>query len=153
MESVQQYDALKSEQHIMSRFALLEARAHGAKFSVGAHRIDSDSPEVDRGFDMEQSALESWSESGGIGNGNMSSADMHAARKRWKAVAQPPSIQGEEWSGGDDYVKRWKNGIWPNYEPQLSSNEPAVQVENEEPATIKDWKEENPTSSVSMYSG
>lgn len=148
VEAVRQYDALRSEQHIMSRFALLEARAHGAQFSVGANRVDSDSPEVTRGFEMEQQALESWSEYGDIDSGGMSSADIHVARKRWKAVAEPPLIEGSGWSGGKDYIKRWRQGARPKYETR-PPNDP-IQPEESQVQRL-DWKDIAPASSVELY--
>ncbi|GJJ12483.1 hypothetical protein Clacol_006725 [Clathrus columnatus] len=147
-QSVRQYDALRSEQHIMTRFALLEARAHGAEFRVGAHRIDSDSPEVERGFEMEQRALESWSEIGGFGTPNAPTANMHATWKRWKVLAEPPRIEGEEWSGGEDYVSRWKKGVRPNYERSQKMIEP-LELEEKQPEPTN-WQD-IPVTSARMY--
>jgi small subunit ribosomal protein S23 len=109
--AVLQFDALRSEQYIMTRFAVLEAEAHGAVFAPG---------ELERGFAMEDKALESWEETGTLDHGAL------AARKRWKAVVK--RRDPGEWTRGQAYVRLWKDGVRPDYSPvssELSPTPPA----------------------------
>ena len=95
----------------MTRFAVLEAEAHGAVFAPG---------EIQRGFAMEEKALESWEETGTMDDGAL------AARKRWKAVVK--KREPGAWTRGQAYVRLWKEGVRPNYSPLL---EESVSAESE----------------------
>ncbi|KAF8519090.1 mitochondrial ribosomal protein S25-domain-containing protein [Hysterangium stoloniferum] len=126
--AVTQFDALRSEQYIMTRFAVLEAEAHGAVFV---------SKEIERGFKLEERALESWEVTAAADDG------ANAARKRWKAVAE--RRDPGEWTGGRDYVRLWKQGTRPNYSPMLSS-------EDIPPSETLDMtKDENFVSTSSLF--
>lgn len=94
----------------MTRFAVLEAEAHGAVFSPG---------EIERGFAMEEKALESWEETGTLDDGAL------AARKRWKAVVQ--RRDPGDWTRGQAYVRLWKEGVRPDYSPITTSSEPVFE--------------------------
>ena len=107
-----QFDALRSEQYVMTCFAVLEAEAHGAVFRPG---------EIERGFLMEEKALESWEQKGTLDDGAL------AARKRWKAVVE--RRDAGQWTRGQGYVRLWKDGIRPDYSPVLNAPAPIPVIE------------------------
>jgi len=118
--AVLQYDALRSEQYVMTCFAVLEAEAHGAIFRPG---------EIERGFRMEEKALESWEETGTLDDGAL------AARKRWKAVVE--RREPGAWTRGQGYVRLWKEGVRPDYSPALNAPAPVPDMQ-EAPVSV-DW--------------
>ena len=102
--STAQFRALRSEHEIASTFAALEAEAYGAQFAP---------TETEKGFTRESNALKTWS----VDERYDQSAI--AARKRWKAVVERDH-PATEWTGGEKYVKLWKEGVRPDYSPALT---------------------------------
>lgn len=102
--AVGQFRALRSEHHVATVFASMEAEALGGSFAVS---------EVDRGFQVEQRALKTWERAGNNDEG------MFAARKRWKAIVQKRNGV-DQWSKGEQYVRLWKEGVRPDYSPILA---------------------------------
>jgi len=88
----------------MNSFAALEAEAHGAIFLPG---------EVERGFEKEEKALESWEEK------KVTNASLNLARKRWRAVIQRK--EPGEWTHGQAYVRLWQEGQRPDYTTMIGS--------------------------------
>ncbi|TEB38931.1 hypothetical protein FA13DRAFT_418979 [Coprinellus micaceus] len=104
--SIAQFRALRSEHHVASTFAVMEAQALGATFL---------SSEIDRSFEKEKAALESWQQKEERDEGAL------AARKRWKAIVE--KRQGvDQWTKGEQYVRLWKEGIRPDYSPILAES-------------------------------
>jgi small subunit ribosomal protein S23 len=104
--AIAQFRSLRSEHHIATSFAALEAEAHGAVFGPG---------EIERGFEIEKRNLATWERREDLDEGAI------AARKRWKAIADRTSGQGE-WSRGQEYVRLWKEGVRPTYLPALTES-------------------------------
>ncbi|KAG7098978.1 hypothetical protein E1B28_000865 [Marasmius oreades] len=105
--AVAQFRALRSEHHIASTMALLEADTMGALFEPS---------ETTLGFEKELKSLATWERQAELDEGAM------AARKRWRAIAQPHS-ETREWSRGQQYVRLWKEGVTPKYAPALTEPE------------------------------
>lgn len=94
--AVAQYRALRSERTVATAVAVLEAEAMGVQFGP---------TEIERGFDLETKALQSWQS--GTGGGMASSG----GSKQWAAEA--PNEFLRPWTRGQDYVARWKDGVTP----------------------------------------
>jgi small subunit ribosomal protein S23 len=103
--SIAQFRSLRSEHHISSTFAALEAEHHGATFGP---------TQIEHGFEHEIDSLKSWERREELDQGAM------AARKRWKAIVEKKYGVGDEWSKGQEYVRLWKDGVRPNYAPSLT---------------------------------
>jgi small subunit ribosomal protein S23 len=99
---------LRSEDHIATTVAALEAEAYGAVFGP---------TEIDRGFEKEKGGIATWERREELDEGAI------AARKRWKAIIDREGGVGE-WTKGQEYVRLWKKGIRPTYAPALT--EPAI---------------------------
>ncbi|KAJ7631208.1 mitochondrial ribosomal protein S25-domain-containing protein [Roridomyces roridus] len=103
-KSIAQFRALRSEHHISTTFAVMEAEVLGAQFVRG---------EIEHGFEKEKRALVSWDKLTDMDEGSL------IARKRWKMVAEPH--EGEtNWSKGVEYVKMWQSGNRVNYAPAMT---------------------------------
>ncbi|QRV94810.1 Mitochondrial ribosomal protein S25 [Ceratobasidium sp. AG-Ba] len=92
---------------VASAVAVLEAEAMGAEFGP---------TEIERGFELEGAALESWKTGTGAG------AAASQGGKQWAAEAE--NEYAGTWTRGQDYVSRWKAGVTPyakNDEPSNSS--------------------------------
>lgn len=102
--SVAQFRSLRSEQEVATMIAALEAEAYGAEFGPN---------ETERGFNKEREAFKSWDTDARYDQNAI------AARKRWKAVVEreQPAVP---WTGGQEYVRLWREGIRPNYSPALT---------------------------------
>ncbi|KAF8898942.1 mitochondrial ribosomal protein S25-domain-containing protein [Infundibulicybe gibba] len=101
--AIAQFRSLRSEHHIATTFAVLEAESLGAVFSRG---------EIAHAFEKEKKGLATWERREELDEGAM------AARKRWKAIIDK---QGStEWSKGQEYVRLWKEGVRPTYSPALT---------------------------------
>ena len=113
--AVAQFRSLRSEHHIATTVAALEAEAYGSVFGPS---------EIEIGFVKEKKALETWERKDELDEGAL------AARKRWRAIIEK---QGgvSEWTKGQEYVKLWKKGIWPTYSPALT--EPVIDSAGIEP--------------------
>jgi small subunit ribosomal protein S23 len=114
VRAVAQFRALRSEHHISTTFAVMEAEYLGATFVRG---------EIEHAFEKEKRALATWEKLADLNEGEL------AARKRWKVIAERhEGMLG--WSKGQEYVRLWKAGIKPNYSPALTK--PVVEVESED---------------------
>jgi small subunit ribosomal protein S23 len=82
----------------------MEAEHLGAVFGRG---------EIAYSFEKEKRALATFERREELDEGAM------AARKRWKAIVEKQP-GGEEWTQGQEYVRLWKEGVRPNYAPQLT---------------------------------
>ncbi|RDB29084.1 37S ribosomal protein S25, mitochondrial [Hypsizygus marmoreus] len=103
-QAVAQFRALRSEHHIATTFAVMEAEYLGGVFSRG---------EIAHAFEKEKKGLVTFERREELDEGAI------AARKRWKAILdqQPGS---STWSKGEAYVRLWKEGVRPNYAPVLT---------------------------------
>ncbi|KAK7064016.1 37S ribosomal protein S25, mitochondrial [Favolaschia claudopus] len=104
-QAVAQFRALRSEHHIATTFAVLEAEALGAVFVRG---------EIEHAFEKEKRALATWERLDDIDEGSL------AARKRWKMIAEKHAGESQ-WSKGVQYVKMWQAGNRVNYSPAMTS--------------------------------
>jgi small subunit ribosomal protein S23 len=82
----------------------MEAVHLGAVFGRG---------EIAYAFEKEKRALATFERREELDEGAM------AARKRWKAIVEKQP-GGREWTQGQEYVRLWKEGVRPNYAPQLT---------------------------------
>jgi len=103
--AIAQFRALRSEHHIATTFAVLEAEALGAVFVRG---------EIEHAFEKEKRALATWERLDDIDEGSL------AARKRWKMIAERHAGESQ-WSKGVQYVKMWQAGNRVNYSPVMTS--------------------------------
>jgi len=99
--SVAQFRALRSEHEIATMFATLEAENYGAQFRP---------TQTEAGFARELSETKTWD----VDERYDQSAI--AARKRWKAIVERDHPM-TEWTGGQKYMKLWKEGVRPDYSP------------------------------------
>ncbi|TFK77289.1 hypothetical protein BDN72DRAFT_735217, partial [Pluteus cervinus] len=103
-KAVAQFRALRSEHHIATTFAVLEAETLGAVFSRG---------EIAHSHEKEKRQLASWERREEMDEGAI------AARKRWKAIVERPEAN-KEWTRGQEYVRLWKEGVRPTYSAALT---------------------------------
>lgn len=121
-QAIAQFRALRSEHHIATTFAVLEAEHLGAVFVRG---------EIEHAFEKEKRALATWERLDDIDEGSL------AARKRWKMIAEK-HVGESQWSKGVEYVKMWQAGNRVNYSPAMTSpiedddNELAEETEDSE---------------------
>ena len=113
----------------MNSFAVLEAEAHGATFLPG---------EIERGFEKEEKALESWEQP------KMSDQTLNIARKRWRAVIQ--RRDPGEWTHGQAYVRLWRENRRPDYTTMIG-------VESQETPEYQTTEAATATSSSSSAWG
>jgi small subunit ribosomal protein S23 len=106
--AISQFRSLRSEHHIATTFAALEAEAYGAKFGP---------TEIESGFEKEKESLKTFERREELDEGAM------AARKRWRAIVEKQGGVGQ-WTKGEEYVRLWKQGIRPTYAPGLT--EPVI---------------------------
>ena len=102
-KAIAQFRSLRSEHHIATTVAVLEAEAYGSTFGL---------TEIELGFSKEMKKLESWERKEELDEGAI------AARKRWRAIIDKDADSG--WTKGQEYVKLWKKGIRPTYAPALT---------------------------------
>lgn len=83
----------------------MEAEALGSDFGLS---------EIEQAHEMEKKSIATWERQAELDEGAI------AARKRWKAIVdkQPGANQ---WTKGVEYVRLWKEGIRPNYMPNLTT--------------------------------
>ncbi|KAF7337459.1 37S ribosomal protein S25, mitochondrial [Mycena sanguinolenta] len=103
-QAIAQFRALRSEHHIATTFAVLEAEALGATFVRG---------EIEHAFEKEKRALATWERLDDIDEGSL------AARKRWKMISEK-HVGQSQWSKGVQYVKMWQAGNRVNYSPVMT---------------------------------
>ncbi|KAG5654725.1 hypothetical protein H0H81_007481 [Sphagnurus paluster] len=107
--AVAQFRALRSEHHVATTFAVMEAEHLGAIFSRG---------EIEHGFEKEKKGLVTFERREELDEGAI------AARKRWKAVVER-NDGVKQWTKGEEYVRLWKEGVRPTYAPVLTKPLPA----------------------------
>ncbi|KAJ7040365.1 mitochondrial ribosomal protein S25-domain-containing protein [Mycena alexandri] len=103
-QAIAQFRSLRSEHHISTTFAVMEAEDLGAVFVHG---------EIEHAFEKEKRALSTWEKLADVDEGSL------AARKRWKMIAER-HIGETDWSRGVQYVKMWQAGNRVNYSPALT---------------------------------
>ncbi|PPQ74383.1 hypothetical protein CVT24_000837 [Panaeolus cyanescens] len=108
--AVGQFRALRSEHHIASTFAAMEAQELGSKFGPS---------EIERSYLLNKKNIETWERQEELDEGAM------AARKRWKAIVENRH-GANQWTKGQEYVRLWQEGIRPNYMPALTEPVEAV---------------------------
>jgi small subunit ribosomal protein S23 len=114
--SIRQFRSLRSEHHIATTIAALEATEHGAVFGPS---------EIEQGFEKEIRGIETWERREELDQGAI------AARKRWRAIAER---QKGEWTKGQEYVRLWREGIRPTYAPALT--EPVIDASGITPEQV-----------------
>lgn len=102
--AVAQFRALRSEHHISTSIAVLEAEQLGGTFSKS---------EITQGFEKEIKNLVTWERDAELDEGIL------AARKRWRAVPQDHNMP-RRWTKGEHYVRLWREGIRPSYAPAIT---------------------------------
>ncbi|KAJ7161329.1 mitochondrial ribosomal protein S25-domain-containing protein [Mycena crocata] len=111
--AVAQFRALRSEHHIATTFAAMEAEELGAIFVPG---------EIEHAFEKEKRALASWEKLSEMDEGEL------LARKRWRMIADGHA--GEtDWSKGVEYVKMWQAGNRVNYSPVMTRDVDADELD------------------------
>ncbi|KAJ7492377.1 mitochondrial ribosomal protein S25-domain-containing protein [Mycena latifolia] len=103
--AVAQFRALRSEHHIATTFAVMEAQELGATFVRG---------EIEHAFEKEKRAVATWEKLEELDEAQLT------ARKRWKMIAEG-HVGETDWSRGVQYVKMWRAGIRVNYSPALTN--------------------------------
>lgn len=120
LRAVAQFRALRSEHHIASTFAAIEAEAFGFNF---------EETEVERLFSKHLKKLEKWGE-----EEQLDDESANAAKKRWRGIVERNVEQGE-WTKGERYVKIWKDSAKAEYASTLTQPIPqhlaADTVENQ----------------------
>ncbi|KAJ6504372.1 mitochondrial ribosomal protein S25-domain-containing protein [Mycena vulgaris] len=117
--AVAQFRALRSEHHIATSFAVMEAEELGGTFVRG---------EIEHAFEKEKRAVATWEQLEELDEGQL------IARKRWKMIAE--RHEGEtHWSKGVEYVRMWRAGIRVNYSPAMTD---PVESDDEDAAEAHD---------------
>jgi len=102
--AIAQFRALRSEHHVATTFAVMEAEHYGSTFGRS---------EISKVFEQDKKSIETWSRKEELDEGAL------AARKRWKAIIE--KTHGvDQWTKGEQYVRLWQEGIKPNYNPALT---------------------------------
>ncbi|KAJ7651700.1 mitochondrial ribosomal protein S25-domain-containing protein [Mycena polygramma] len=104
--AIAQFRSLRSEHHIATTFAVLEAEALGGVFGHG---------EIEHAFEKEKRALATWEKLDDMDEGAL------ASRKRWKMIADRHAGESD-WSRGVQYVKMWQAGVRVNYSPPMTTS-------------------------------
>ncbi|KAF7303214.1 SNF2 superfamily protein [Mycena kentingensis (nom. inval.)] len=103
-QAVAQFRALRSEHHIATSIAALEAEELGGSFGRG---------EIEHAFEKEKRAIATWELLEDVNEQELTS------RKRWKMVAE--GYAGEsQWSRGAEYVRLWQSGVRVDYAPKMT---------------------------------
>jgi small subunit ribosomal protein S23 len=129
-KAVAQFRSLRSEHHVATKFAVMEAEYLGAVFGQG---------EIAHSFEKEKRGLASFERREEMDEGAM------AARKRWKAVFEKQNGV-RQWTAGQEYIRLWKEGVRPNYAPMLTQPV-AVEPTSEEIAGTADFMQAIPAAS------
>ncbi|KAF9053351.1 mitochondrial ribosomal protein S25-domain-containing protein [Panaeolus papilionaceus] len=108
--AVAQFRALRSEHHIATTFAVLEAQELGSKFGAS---------EIEQAYTLNKKNIETWERQEELDEGAM------AARKRWKAIVENHH-GADQWTKGREYVRLWQEGVRPDYMPALTEPVEAV---------------------------
>lgn len=105
LRAVAQFRALRSEHHIASTFAAIEAESFGYTF---------EETEVEKVFAKHMRELKKWGQ-----EEQFDDESANAAKKRWRAIVERNVEQGE-WTKGEKYVKLWKDNAKAEYAPTLT---------------------------------
>lgn len=108
--AVAQFRSLRSERHVATTFAVMEAEELGAVFLPS---------EIEHSFEKEKRGLATWERQEEMDEGALT------ARKRWKAIVEKHNGIGQ-WTKGREYVRLWREGVKPNYSPVLAEPSPSV---------------------------
>lgn len=104
--AVAQFHALRSEHHIASTIAGMEAEYLGSSFGPS---------ELELQHEKEKQYLAAWGD-----KKQEKDQGVVEARKRWKAIIDKK--QGvDQWTKGEEYVRLWRQGIRPDYSPALTA--------------------------------
>lgn len=114
-QAVTQFRALRSEHHVATTFAVMEAEALGSTFGP---------TEAQSAHEYFKKSISTWERQAELDEGAL------AARKRWKAIIDKNHGQNQ-WSKGEEYVRLWQEGARPNYMPALT--EPTTEVAKASP--------------------
>ncbi|KAJ7170123.1 mitochondrial ribosomal protein S25-domain-containing protein [Mycena filopes] len=129
-QAIAQFRSLRSEHHISTTFAVLEAEELGAVFAPG---------EIEHAFEKEKRALSTWEKLADVDEGSL------AARKRWKMIAER-HVGETNWSRGVQYVKMWQAGNRVNYSPAMTrpieENEEAFNADEEDEESEEEEEED-----------
>ncbi|KIM47819.1 hypothetical protein M413DRAFT_439499 [Hebeloma cylindrosporum] len=106
--AVAQFRSLRSEHHISTTFAAMEAQELGSTFGIS---------EIEHSFELQKKGLSTWEKKEEQDEGAI------AARKRWKAIVERQH-GADQWSKGEEYVRLWQQGVKPNYMPALAPSHP-----------------------------
>ncbi|KAF7302733.1 SNF2 superfamily protein [Mycena chlorophos] len=126
--AVAQFRALRSEHHITTTIAAMEADELGGSFIRG---------EIEHAFEKEKRAIATWEELEDMDQSEL------IARKKWKMVAEPHA--GEtQWSRGAEYVRLWRTNNRVDYSPAMTGPVQSSAVdEDEDEEDIADADEED----------
>lgn len=97
--AVSQFRSLRAEHEMATATAYREAEFYGADFGP---------TEIQNTFDREQRFVDSW-DSGSRTKRRSSEVD-----NRWRAILPKRGKKGS-WTGGQEYVQLWKEGVRPSF--------------------------------------
>jgi small subunit ribosomal protein S23 len=103
--AIAQFRALRSEQHIATTFAAIEAEAFGIAF---------EETEVEKVFSKHIKELEKWGD-----EEELDDESANAAKKRWRGIVER-NVEQSKWTKGEQYVKLWKDSATAEYAPMLT---------------------------------
>jgi small subunit ribosomal protein S23 len=109
--AVEQFRSLRSEHHIATTMAVVEAEEFGAEFGPTMN---------ERMFVEEMKAVDSWQ------SAKESNEAAMASSKKWKAIIDKTADHEPQWTKGQEYVRLWKDGVRPSYAPALT--EPIMSI-------------------------
>ncbi|KAJ3574028.1 hypothetical protein NP233_g2050 [Leucocoprinus birnbaumii] len=104
LRAVAQFRALRSEHHIATTYAALEAETFGSVFG---------GTEIQKMHEKELKVLDSWKQEEQLDESAL------VAKKRWKAIVEQNAGENE-WTKGEEYVRLWKANIEPEFAPHLT---------------------------------
>ncbi|KAF9566128.1 hypothetical protein CPC08DRAFT_682998 [Agrocybe pediades] len=119
--AVAQFRALRSEHHIATTYAAMEAEQLGSVFAPS---------EAARAHERHKQSLATWDTKEEQDEGAL------AARKRWKAIVERHH-GADQWTKGEQYVRLWQEGVRPDYMPTVTATEESS-AETKKPADHMD---------------
>jgi small subunit ribosomal protein S23 len=119
---VAQFRSLRSEHHIATTFAAMEAQELGSTFGTS---------EIEHSFELQKKGLSTWEKKEEQDEGAL------AAQKRWKAIVERRH-GADQWSKGEEYVRLWQQGVKPNYMPVLVPSRQEQQHQQRQATVQKD---------------
>lgn len=103
-KAVAQFRALRSEHHIATTFAVMEAKALGSTFGLS---------HIEQSHEVFKKSVSTWERQAELDEGAL------AARKRWKAIVDK-NHGANQWTKGEEYVRLWHENVRPNFMPALT---------------------------------